>query len=106
MNLESISSRFSFLRPAFSAVDWSARIGFEWNFAFLAAICTDGFMHFSGSAGSSFSICHYFTLLCLNKKSDFFKILVLAYLFMHCYAPYKFMLGSLQYMFDQLYLNW
>lgn len=56
MNLESISSRFSFLRPAFSAVDWSARIGFEWNFAFLATICTDGFMHFSGSAGSSFSV--------------------------------------------------
>ncbi len=56
MNLESISSRFSFLRPAFSAVDWSARIGFEWNFAFLAAICTDGFVHFSGSAGSSFSV--------------------------------------------------
>jgi hypothetical protein len=68
MNLKSISSRFSFLGPAFSAVDWSARIGFEWNFAFLAAICADGFVHFSGSAGSSFSVCHYFTLLCLNKN--------------------------------------
>ena len=86
MNLESISTRFSFLRPAFSAVDWSARIGLEWNFAFFAAICTDGFVHFSGStgslsgsAGSSFSVCHYFTLLCLNKnqtssKSWFLRI--------------------------------
>jgi hypothetical protein len=42
------SSWWSSFCPTFSAVNWPARIGFEWNFAFLAAIGADCFMHLSG----------------------------------------------------------
>jgi len=45
--LISASSWGSSLCPTFSAVDGSALVGFEWYFAFFAAISADRLVHFS-----------------------------------------------------------
>jgi hypothetical protein len=50
----SSSAAASSFRPTISAIDWSAWVGLERNFAFRAAICADSLMHLSFG--------HYFSL--------------------------------------------
>jgi hypothetical protein len=57
-----VSSSFS---ETFSAVYGSSSAGFEWNFAFFAALCTGCFVHFS-----AFSIRQAYTSNLLEKKSS------------------------------------
>jgi hypothetical protein len=58
--LSLVSSWWSSFGVAFSAVYWSASVGFEWDFAFLSAFSANCLMHFF-SIGDSVQLLMFFS---------------------------------------------
>ena len=54
-----VSSGWSSLGKAFSAVNWPSAVGFEWNFTFLTAISANCLVHLSVSIHTLFQLLIY-----------------------------------------------
>ena len=71
------------LRITFSAVNWSAAIGLERNFAFLAAISTNCLMHLSSSHFLFNSFCYIVQKIVLLAQHHYFRTHIKAYSCVH-----------------------
>jgi hypothetical protein len=74
-----ISPWRSTLRITFSAVNWSAAIGLERNFAFLAAISTNCLMHLSSSHFLLNSFYYIVQNIALLAQQHYFRTHIKAY---------------------------